>query len=47
MVGFGAVGYLFAYFMLKCFKPYLPEEEYHEDERTLDDETDDTDDTAE
>lgn len=31
MVGFGAVGYLYAYFMLKCFKPYLPEEGVHED----------------
>lgn len=45
MVGFGAVGYLFAYFMLKCFKPYLPEEEYHEDTWTLDDETEDDEST--
>lgn len=25
LIGFGALGYLYAYFMLKCFKPYLPE----------------------
>lgn len=40
MVGFGAVGYLYAYFMLKCFKPYLPEEEEHDDEWYLEDEDD-------
>lgn len=27
LVGFGLVGYIFAFFMLRCFKPYLPEEE--------------------
>ena len=29
LIGFGAVGYLWAYIMLKCFKPYLPEEDLH------------------
>lgn len=38
MVGFGAVGYLYAYFMLRCFKPYLPQEEEHDDEWYLEDE---------
>ena len=27
VIGFGAVGYLWAYIMLRCFKPYLPEED--------------------
>lgn len=43
MVGFGGVGYLYAYLMLKCFKPYLPEEEYRDDEWTLDDEEEEDD----
>ena len=45
MVGFGAVGYLFAYFMLKCFKPYLPEEDLHayDDSVLIHDEEEDTD----
>lgn len=46
MVGFGAVGYLYAYFMLRCFKPYLPQEEEHDDEWYLEDE-DEEDDEAE
>lgn len=25
VIGFGILGYLYAYFMLRCFKPYLPE----------------------
>ena len=29
LIGFGAVGYLWAYIMLRCFKPYLPEEDLH------------------
>ena len=29
VIGFGAVGYLWAYIMLRCFKPYLPEEDLH------------------
>lgn len=44
MVGFGAVGYLYAYFMLKCFKPYLPEEELHDDVWYVPDEVEDTED---
>ena len=30
IIGFGAVGYLWGYMMLRCFKPFLPEEK-HED----------------
>lgn len=29
LIGFGAVGYLWAYIMLRCFRPYLPEEDLH------------------
>lgn len=43
MVGFGAVGYLYAYFMLRCFKPYLPQEEEHDDEWYLEDEEEEAD----
>ncbi len=32
IIGFGAAGYLWAYMLLRCFKPYLPEEK-HEDEQ--------------
>ena len=36
VIGFGAVGYLWAYIMLRCFKPYLPEEDLHaQDESVL------------
>lgn len=36
LIGFGAVGYLWAYIMLRCFKPYLPEEDLHaQDESVL------------
>lgn len=43
MVGFGALGYLYAFFMLKCFKPYLPEEIEHDDNWYLEDEEDEED----
>ncbi len=46
MVGFGAVGYLYAYFMLRCFKPYLPQEEEHDDEWYLEDDDEESDDEA-
>lgn len=46
LVGFGLVGYIYAFFMLRCFKPYLPEEEVDNgDDWTLEEE--DEDDTAE
>ncbi len=56
LIGFGAVGYLWAYIMLRCFKPYLPEEDLHahdesvllhEVDEDLDEESGDTDNDAE
>lgn len=50
MVGFGIIGYVAAYFMLRCFKPYLPEESGEDEaEWTLEDEAEDEagDETAE
>ena len=56
LIGFGAVGYLWAYIMLRCFKPYLPEEDLHahdesvllhEVDKDLDEESGDTDNDAE
>ena len=29
IIGFGLVGYLWGYIMLRCFKPYLPKEDLH------------------
>lgn len=55
VIGFGAVGYLWAYIMLRCFKPYLPEEDLHahdesvllhEVDKDLDEESGDTDNDA-
>ena len=44
LIGFGAVGYLWAYIMLRCFKPYLPEEDLHaHDESVLLHEVDEDD----
>ena len=56
LIGFGAVGYLWAYIMLRCFKPYLPEEDLHahdesvllhEVDKDLDEESGDTDNDVE
>lgn len=32
IIGFGVMGYMYSYFMLKCFKPYLPEEKVSADD---------------
>ncbi len=39
IAGFGILGYVCAYFMLNCFKPYLPEDKaVYDDEFTIEDE---------
>ena len=45
IIGFGLVGYLWGYIMLRCFKPYLPEEDLHayDDSVLIHDEEEDTD----